>query len=619
EEIGYPVVVKPLEGSKGKGVAVDLREPSSVAQAFAAAQQYGEGVLVERFIPGDDHRILVLDGKVLAVARRQPAHVIGDGRATVQALVDAENANPKRGEGFLRVMQKIKLDADTQRQLANQNLRLDSVVAPGQVVRLKGTANMSTGGSSLDLTAVIHPDNRSAAEAAARLCDGNLVGVDFLSPDISRSYRELGGAICELNMCPGLRPHQAANPAQDLGTPIVASYIKDSGRIPTASITGTNGKTTTTNMVRSILSRSGLSVGSATTSGVFINGEQVRKGDCAGGPAAQRVLDDPAVEVAVLETARRGILSHGLGYDRCEVSAITNLGYDHLGIDGVETIEQLAEVKGVVARSSRDLTVLNAGCALSLALIPRLRSQRLCLVSATPVIPAVDDWPGSLLSCTLAGGNIVLREGAVEILRLPASDIPATFNGSAAFNVENAQFAIAIAHGLGAPAEQIVSGITHFDTSFEMNKGRCNVFRGFEFPLLMDYVHNTEGFSELGRFLETHYPGRRRLINMVLANNRSDDFYQACVAEAARQFDAFYCYPLTRQDARLTNMETRDRIVELLLDSGVPQDRVFAFDREEESLKAMTNAAQQGDVVIAINEDADKTLALLRSINPALH
>ncbi|HUQ16021.1 MAG TPA: cyanophycin synthetase, partial [Gemmatimonadales bacterium] len=364
EELGYPVVVKPLDGNHGRGVSINLTSEEQVRAAFDEAYERSSVVIVESFLEGHDYRILVVNGKVLAVSQRVPGHVVGDGVHTIGQLVETVNTDPRRGVGHEKVLTRLEADPQAERLLEQAGLTLDSVLPAGEVFSLRSTGNLSTGGTAIDRTDVIHYDNRIMAERAVKAVGLDVGGVDFISPDVARSYKEVGGGIVEINAAPGFRMHVAptegtprdvAGPVIDMLFPKEAPY-----RIPVAAITGTNGKTTTTRMVGHILKLSGCTVGMTTSDGVYIDGNLTVKGDMTGPWASHLVLRDPSVDAAVLETARGGIVRAGLGWRKCSVGAVLNVASDHLGMGGVNDLDELAEIKRVVVEVAQNFCVLNA-------------------------------------------------------------------------------------------------------------------------------------------------------------------------------------------------------------------------------------------------------------------
>ena len=471
QRIGYPVVVKPAAGGKGMGVSIGLRNADQVRAVFDTARRSRQRVIVEQQIEGDDHRMLVVDGEVIAVARRIPGGVTGDGKRSVEQLVAEVNRDPRRGVGFTKLLVRLELDAQADTMLGERGYNRNSVPAPGEVVYLRRTANLSTGGTPVDVSDAVHPDNRRMAVRAARVAGLDVVGVDFITPDIGRSYREIGGAICEVNQSPGLGPHLAVDgKPRDVTGPIIDMLYPPGrpSRVPIAAITGANGTTTTARMVAAILDAAGHAVGMANSEGVYIDGEQIAAGDNAGSPGAQMVLRDPTVEAAVIECARRDIIRGGVGFDWCNVGAVINVADDHIGADGIATIEQLVRVKRLIVELARDVAVLNADDGLCLEMAPHVTARALCYIASSPDNARVAAHLGDGgTAVTLDGARedamIVLHKGGSAIPLAAARDLPATLGGRAKHNIESAMFAAAIAHGLGTPIEVIVGGLAAFE------------------------------------------------------------------------------------------------------------------------------------------------------------
>ena len=457
------------------------------------------------------------------------------------------------------------------------------------------------------------------AVRAARVTGLDVVGVDFITPDIGRSYREVGGAICEVNQSPGLRPHLAVDgePRDVVGPIIDMLYPRGRpSRVPIAAITGTNGKTTTARMVTAILGAAGHTVGMANSEGVHIDGEQVVAGDMAGSSGAQVVLRDPTVEAAVIECARRGILRRGAGFDWCNVGAVTNVADDHIGADGVATIEQLARVKRLIVELARDVAVLNADDRLCLEMASHVTARALCYVASSPDNARVAAHLGDGgTAVTLEGAGeeamIVLREGGSAIPLVAARDLPATLAGLAKHNIENAMFAAAIAHGLGTPIEAIVGGLASFEPSFELSMGRLNVYDGHPFRVLVDYAHNPPGMTALRQVVEGLEVEGRRLLVFSSAGNRSDRQIAALARAAAGAFDHYICNrqddPRGRGPTEVPNLLER-----ALFEAGVPAAQIRVIPEEVEAVRAALAAARPGDLVALLNTDHARTWDLVK-------
>ncbi|MBW9064388.1 cyanophycin synthetase [Rhizobium herbae] len=551
-QIGFPVVAKPVDGNHGRGVNANLDDVDEVRWAFEQARREGEEVLVERHFSGNDYRILVIGGEVVAVAERSPAHVIGDGKSTIQGLIERENNDPRRGFGHEAPLTKIKVDDCLLHHLGRQNLGLSSVLARGQVVFLRPTANLSSGGTAVDRTEDIHPDNALVARRAAKIVGLDIAGIDFIAPDISRSIHHTGGGVIEVNAGPGFRMHlqpsegrsrNVAGAALDLLFPAGAP-----SRIPIFAITGTNGKTTTAKMLAHILAGCGAKVGLTSSTGAYLDGERIIAGDCSGPKSARLVLRDPDIDVAVLETARGGILREGLGFDRCDFGCVLNIGTDHLGQCGIETLEDLAKVKSVVveAVSDQGWSILNADDPLTAAMADVAGGQ-ICYIS----LLAKSEWPAFLTEHVANGGravschgdaedgcNITLYDGGQALFVANTIDFPATVGGLAAFNVQNAMAAVALAYSSGVSLPVIRSGLSTFRTTFEQSPGRLNILEAHGFKVIVDYAHNPDGLRALGQLVDKLRSRHRRAIGLVgIAGDRRNEDIRAMGALATSFFD----------------------------------------------------------------------------------
>jgi cyanophycin synthetase len=607
ERIGFPVVLKPAASDRGVGVHLNLASAAAVRQVFPQVRRHGP-VLVERQQPGADHRLLVMDGRLIAAARRIPARVVGDGARTVRALIDAANADPRRGVAHSAELERIVVDEEVERVLAAAGLRLDWVPTAGRAVTLRWTANISTGGTAEDVTAIVHPENRALAERAARLVHLDLAGIDLITPDIARSHLEVGGTVCEINCTPGFRPHLGHPGAPDVVRLVMAGLFPpgSDGRIPTAMVTGTNGKTTTCRMVAAILRAAGRRTGLATTDGVEIDGVRIAAGDLAGPQGATMLLRDATVEAAVLETARGGLLRYGLGVDSCSVGALLNIGTDHVGSDGIATPEDLARVKGRVLLAARDAAVVNAGDPRCLAAAAATsRARRLILVGRDPGNEALAAHrTAGGLAVTLAGGEtgrIVALEGPEERLVVEIGRIPAAFGGACGFNIDNAMFAAAIALGLGLPETAIAEGLARFRPDTTMSSGRANLIDGWPFDVLVDYAHNDEALAALGRFVSSLPVAGRRLVTLVAAGNRPDASYAGVAAAAAPWFDHFICGTETPRGR--PQGEVGRLLAEGLVRAGVEPARIEVIEPYSAAIDRILAAARPGDLAVIIPGD----------------
>ncbi|HEX3525693.1 MAG TPA: cyanophycin synthetase [Thermoanaerobaculia bacterium] len=631
ERLGYPVVVKPRDGNHGRAVAIGLKTAEQVREAFEKAAEVSRGVLVESCLEGNDYRILVVDGRVVAVAQRVPGHVVGDGVHTIAELVEIVNADPRRGVGHEKALTRLALDNQARRLLSLAGLTEESVLPRGTTCFLRSTGNLSTGGTAIDKTDVIHHDNRVMAERAVKAVGLDVGGVDFVSPDITRSYSETGGGIggiVEINAAPGFRMHLAptegkprdvAGPVIDLLFPRGTPY-----RIPIAAITGTNGKTTTTRMVGHMLKLAGYTVGMATTDGVYIDGVLSVRGDMTGPAASRIVLRDPSVDAAVLETARGGIVRAGLGWKHCNVGAVLNIAADHLGMGGINSLDDLAKIKQVVAEVATDFCVLNAD------------DERVARMAAhspgTPIFVTMDGrnegarrrvrWNlrqrGRALALEegLTGPNLVLYRGDEQIHLLAARQIPATLDGKASHNVQNAMFAAAIAVGLGLGVDDIRQGLRTFSLDFFQAPGRMNFYNEHPFRVVLDYAHNAHGMQAVTRTIRELAVHGRRLGVIAAPGDRRDEDILALAAAAVPAFDLL----MIREDDDLRGRrrgETGEILRRGLISAGFPADRIVdgVFD-EETAVRKSLDLARAGDLLVIFGDKLQRDWDLIVNYKP---
>ncbi|MEO8084363.1 MAG: cyanophycin synthetase [Ardenticatenales bacterium] len=550
ERIGYPVVLKPLNANHGRGVTIGVVTGDDVAAAFAHANVHANTVVVEKFVTGFDHRLLVIDGALIAASKRVPGHVVGDGVRTVGALVDITNEDPRRGIGHEKVLTRLEFDHQAERLLAQRGYTRETVPATGEIVYLRSTGNLSTGGTAVDVTDIVHPDNREMAVRAARAIGLDVAGVDFLCDDISRSYAESGGAICEVNAAPGFRmhvspsegtPRDAAGPVMDMLFPPGSP-----SRIPIAAVTGTNGKTTTARMIAHIAKMSGHTVGLATTDGVYIDAKLTVAGDMTGPQAARMILRDPLIDLAVLETARGGLLRAGMGYKGCNVGAVLNVQADHLGLKGIDTLQQLAKVKRVVVEVAKDAAVLNADDAECLKMAEHTRAAALIYVTMDHRHALVREHiraggKALVLEEGMNGQMITLYDGPTHLPLLWTHLIPATMEGRALHNVQNAMFAAAVAHSLGFKADDIRHGLRTFDTSYFQTPGRLNVFNEHPFRVILDYGHNPAAVQAMVDLVERLEPKGKRIVVLAAPGDRRDEDIREIAGICAGHFDHYIC------------------------------------------------------------------------------
>ncbi len=609
--LGYPVVVKPLDANHGRGVSLDLKTDADVRAAFEKAREHSRSVIVENFLAGFDHRMLVIGGELVAVAKRVPGHVVGDGEHTIAELVDIVNRDPRRGIGHEKVLTRIELDAQADRLMAHKNVTKETVLPKGEIFFLRGTGNLSTGGTAIDLTDVVHPDNRDMAVRAAKAIGLDVCGVDFITPDITESHREVGGGICEVNAAPGFRMHVAPTEGKprDVAGPVMDMLFPKGtpARIPIAAITGTNGKTTTARMLAHIQKMNGHTVGLTTTDGVYIDGERTVTGDMTGPKSAQMVLGDPSVDLAVLETARGGLLRAGMGYRECNVGAVLNVAADHLGLGGIDTIEQLAEVKRIVVEVARDCAVLNADDLSCLRMADHTKATRIAYVTMNPRHDLVKKHlrAGGLAAVLEEGINghmITLYDKGAHLPLLWTHLIPATLEGKAMHNVQNAMFAAVMAYAMGVRVENIRQGLRTFDTSYFQVPGRTNVFDGLPFKVILDYGHNPAAVAAMSDLLTRMECSGRRICVLSAPGDRRDEDIKAMARVVGKTFD----HVILRRDDDLRGRAAEEvpRMMEAELSAmGVPKERVQVIPDEQESINAALEMGRRGDLLLVF---ADK-------------
>jgi cyanophycin synthetase len=606
ERLGYPVVTKPYDGNHGRGISIGLGSAAEVRAGFEAAAAHSRSVIVETYLHGDDHRLLVINGELIAATRRTPGRVIGDGTHSVRDLVERVNQDPRRGVGHEKVMTRIELDAQADMMLARQNLGVDSVPTAGQIVLLRSTANLSTGGTATDVTDIIHPDNRDMAVRAVTAIGLDVGGVDFLCPDIAESYKTVGGGICEVNAAPGFRMHVAPSEGapRDAAGPVIDMLFPPGtpARVPIACITGTNGKTTTSRMLAHIAKMAGFTPGLTTTDGVYIDGQRTVEGDMTGPVATRMVLADPSIDIAVLEVARGGLLRAGMGVPFTNVSAVLNVQSDHLGLKGIDTLEQLAEVKRIVVEVARDCAVLNADDGQAIRMSAHTEAKHLCYVTVNPQHAVVREHvrAGGRACALEAGVNgqmITLYDKGRHIPLMWTHLIPATLEGRAMHNVQNAMFAAALAFSLDIKLDAIRQGLRTFDSTFYQAPGRMNVYDEHPFKVIFDYAHNAHAVAAM-----TDLAGRldvrgRRIVVVAGPGDRRDEDIRAIATAVAGHFDHYIC----RRDDGLRGRasdEVPRMLAAVLREHGVPESAIQLIPDEQEAVAAALAMGGEGDLVL---------------------
>lgn len=625
KRIGYPVVTKPYNGNHGRGISIRLTTEAEVTHGYNVAREHSRSVIVESFLEGDDHRLLVVNGDLVAATRRTPGHVIGDGEHTIVQLIETVNLDPRRGVGHEKVLTRLELDAQAEKMLERAGLTAQSAPERGRVVYLRSTANLSTGGTATDVTDIIHPDNRDMAVRAIRAIGLDVGGVDFLSTNIAESYRTIGGGICEVNAAPGFRMHVAPSEGtpRDAAGPVIDMLFPPGApsRVPIAAVTGTNGKTTTARMLAHITKMGGYTPGLTTTDGVYIDGQRTVQGDMTGPMSAQMVLADPQIDIAVLETARGGLLRAGMGVKQVNVGGVLNVQSDHLGLKGIDTLEQLAEVKRVVIEVATDCAVLNADDPLVLKMSGYTEAKNICYVTMNPQHTLVREHirAGGRACALEAGVNgqmITLYDRGSHIPLLWTHLIPATLEGRAIHNVQNAMFAAAMGFSLGIKLDAIRQGLRTFDTTFFQAPGRMNVFNEHPFKVVFDYGHNAHAVAAMAELAQRLDVTGRRIVVVAGPGDRRDEDLDAIAKAVAGRFDHYIC----RRDDNLRERgpdEVPRLIATALVAAGVANRQISIIPDEQEAIDAALHMGQPGDLLLVFADALVRSWKQITKFRPA--
>ena len=627
KRIGFPVVVKPLAGNHGRGVSINLKTEEEVEVGYKKAREHGRSIIVESYIEGFDHRLLVVDGELVAAAKREPGHVVGDGKHTISELVDIVNEDPRRGVGHEKVLTRLEFDHQAERLLKKIGYDENTVPEKDEKVYLRSTANLSTGGTALDVTDVIHPDNREMAIRAINAIGLDIGGVDFLTNDISLSYREAGGGICEVNAGPGFRMHVAPSEGtpRDVAGPVIDMLFPPGSptRVPIAAITGTNGKTTTSRMLAHILKMTGFTVGMTSTDGVYIDGKLSVSGDMTGPKSAQMILRDPSVDAAVLEVARGGMLRSGLGFRRANVACCLNVSADHLGMRGVDTLEQLAEIKRVPIEIAKDAAVLNADDPLCLQMADYTEAERLTYVTMNPSHALVKKHiraggQAFVLEQALNGHMIAIYDGELHTPLLWTHLIPATIEGRAMHNVQNAMFAAALAYNMGINIEDIRHGLRTFDSTFFQAPGRMNIYDEHPFKVILDYAHNAAAVRAICDLVDRFEVEGRKIIVLAAPGDRRDEDIREMAEIAAGHFDHYICRrddnPRGRDPGEIPTM-----LKDKLLECDIHSDAIEVIPDEQEATTRALELADSGDLVLVLGDNVKRTWKQIIYFNSGAH
>ncbi len=615
--IGYPVVVKPLNANHGRGVSINLSSDKEVETAFDVAREQGtsRAVLVESYMTGFDHRMLVVNNELVAVAKRVPGHVVGNGKNTIEDLIHLVNQDPRRGVGHEKVLTILEIDHQATRLMENAGYTKDTVLKKDEIFYLRDTANLSTGGTAIDLTDVVHPDNREMAQRAIQAVGLDVGGVDFLTDDITQSYKNIGGGIVEVNAAPGFRMHVAPSEGKprDVAGAVIDMLFPPGtpSRIPIAAITGTNGKTTTSRMLAHIIKTCGYTVGLTTTDGIYVDGKQTVKGDTTGPRSAQMVLRDPTIEFAVLETARGGLVRNGLGYASTNVSACLNVASDHLGMGGVDTLEQLAEIKRIVIEAATDTVVLNADDKNCLLMADYADAANIFYVTMHhdhSLVKQHIDAGGKacVLEKGMNGDLITIYDNQTHIPVLWSHLIPATIEGKALHNVQNAMFAVAMAYSFDQDLDQIRLGLKTFNTTFSQAPGRMNVFDEHSFRVILDYAHNPAAFGVMTDLIDKLDGYERKMIVASCPGDRRDEDVSESCEVLAGHYDHYFLKADDNRRGRAHD-EIPLMMKAALMENGVSEDAITVVPDEVDAIDAALNAAKADDLLVVIGDNVTRS------------
>ncbi|NBL66060.1 cyanophycin synthetase [Flavobacterium sp. NST-5] len=616
KKIGFPIVLKPLDGNHGKGASINVTTMEAAKEGLVYAQKYSRRVIVEKFITGFDFRVLVIDNKVVAAAQRVPAHVKGNGVDTIEKLIETENLDPRRGYGHENVLTEITIDRDTTDLLEKMNYSLTTVPAEGEIVYLKSTANLSTGGTSVDVTDMMHPENIFLAERISRVIGLDVCGIDIMAKNLTQPLNENGGVILEVNAAPGFRMHLA--PSEGLPRNVAAPVIDmlyppgKPSRIPIIAVTGTNGKTTTTRLLAHIVKNNGYKVGFTTSDGIYIQNHMLEKGDTTGPMSTEYILKDPTVEFAVLETARGGILRSGLGFSRCDIGIITNISEDHLGLSDIENLQDLARVKKVVVRSVKKdgWAILNADDEECVKIASEL-SCNVAFFSMDEENPLIKKLGKEGKTVAIyENGFITIKKGDWKIRVEKAMHIPLTLGGKAKFMIANVLAATLASYLYGFKTEDISLSLQTFIPSVAQTPGRMNIFEFKKFKMMIDFAHNPAGYNAIEDLL-ANIEATKKIGIISGVGDRRDEDIRECGKIAARMFD----HIIIRQEKHLRG-RTEEEIIDLIKEGiqSVGNNTTFEIiPKETEALKHAISIAEEGSFITALSDVVTNAIELVQN------
>lgn len=614
-KIGYPIVLKPLDGNHGRGQSINVKDWENAKTGLEHAQKVSRKVIVEKYVTGYDFRVLVINHKMVAAARRVPANVVGDGETTIQELIDKENLDPRRGYGHENVLTEIIVDKDTNELLEKLGYTLETIPQKGEIVYLKSTANLSTGGTSIDVTDMVHPENVTMMERISKIIGLDVCGVDIMAENLTQPLKESGGAILEVNAAPGFRMHLAPSEGlpRNVAAPVVDMLYPPGKpfRIPIIAVTGTNGKTTTSRIISHIVKNNGYRVGFTTSDGIYIQNTMLTKGDTTGPISAEFILKDPTVEFAVLETARGGILRSGLGFSSCDVGVLTNIKEDHLGLNDIHNLKDLTRVKRVVldAVKKDGWCVLNADDEYSMRLVNDL-DAKVALFSLDESNPHIKKFAKEgKVTCVYEDGFVTIKKGEWKIRIAKVQNIPITMEGKAKFMIANVLAASLATYLYGFEIEDIANSLRTFIPSAQLTPGRLNVFKFKNFKVMIDFAHNAAGYEAIEDYLKNvDSPKKIGIISGV--GDRRDEDIKECGKIAGRMFD----HIIIRNEKHLRG-RTEENINGLVIDGIQSAGRDVTYEiipKEIEALKHAINMAEEGTFITALSDVISNAIDLVQ-------
>ncbi|REC54457.1 cyanophycin synthetase [Chryseobacterium piscium] len=615
KKIGYPIVIKPLDGNHGKGSSINVNDWVSSVTGLEHAQQYSKKVIVEKYITGYDFRVLVINNKMVAAARRVPAHVVGDGESNLEKLIEKENKDPRRGYGHENVLTEITVDKDTLELLEKLQYTLETIPQKGEVVYLKSTANLSTGGTSIDVTDMVHPENITMAERISKIIGLDVCGIDIMAENLTQPLKESGGAIIEVNAAPGFRMHLAPSEGlpRNVAAPVV-DMLYPQGKpftIPIIAVTGTNGKTTTTRLISHIVKNNGYRVGFTTSDGIYIQNTMLTKGDTTGPISAEFILKDPTVEFAVLETARGGILRSGLGFSQCDIGVLTNIKEDHLGMNDIHNLKDLTKVKRVVLDSVKKngWSVLNAEDEYSMRIINDLPSN-VAIFSLDENNEYIKKFAKEgRITCVYEEGFVTIKKGDWKIRIGKVKDFPITMEGKAKFMIDNVLAASLACYLYGFGIEDISNSLRTFIPSAQLTPGRLNVFKFKNFKVLIDFAHNPAGYEAIEDYLKNVESTKKIGIISGVGDRRDEDI-RLCGKIAGRMFD----HIIIRNEKHLRG-RTEEEINGLIIDGMQASGRDVSYEtipKEIDALKHAMGMAEEGTFITALSDVISNAIDLVQ-------